>query len=420
MTQTSNTVAFTVSAAPTAPSWFVSQTNKTWVALAGGSGYGSAWQNGNRLYDVRPSPEVSSAYQDMFRAWNGACVMQATGEYIKAAEGGHATYTGNEAYALALRQETPAWSRLIDPTTSANITTAEVAYNAPYVSYLDGQPRTSHGWFSRVCSASHIWLTRTSDNVGSLTWTTDVWSLDRNNLSEKWVYRGRLWTSIPSPGSAFIYSSGPGAYDSVANRIWRAPNQTTGSIPSVAYIDVTTCVAAGAQSSSGPQTPGSTQVAAGGWTDLDNYAWSAVVTDSSPRVWVCGTDNGGIKVMNAESPGSWTTKSVTGSLAGTSAWGGGYSPAHGAIFISGISPGSTTNAAVKKITVPADPINGTYVVTDVTNGAGSATPSVNGNTPWNGSFGQVQLIEDMGNGEAALVSATSHLGPAYVYKLTGA
>lgn len=399
-----------------APAWFVNQQSQTWTQIAGGSGMTQAWQKGARIFDVKPSPlpPGNDGINAVHNNWTGGCASQSRGEYYIPAQGGHDGYYGNEIYALALRNEVPTWQRIWGPTPNAQILTADLGYNPPATSHADGSPRPTHGWFTPQCSNDdRIWLVGSpaySNPVG--TWGTSVYSISRLNLAPGWTYHGRLWTSVPggAPGSSFGFQSGPCAYDRVGNLMYAAADMATND--GISSFNVASCVAAGPQNqSTGPAVPSRVLINEG-FTGL-NGAWSAVLQNYSVRYWVVGRPSTSrLWILNPQNTAAGFQERAT---SGTGSWSQGcgavYVAAHNAIYVAGVETGAT----VRKLTVPADPLTGAWQWSTITNGAGSATPQAG--FQYNGTFGKLQVIEDMGNGQAALVLMSNVEGATFVYKL---
>jgi len=389
-----------------APAWFTAMKDNTWANVA----------STGTIYAVRPLPEPPGAegVSAVCNDWTGATANQATGEYLFVAQGGHNGYYGNEIYALSLRSETPAWQRIWGPTPNAQISTSEFGCNAAYTGYPDGSPRTTHGWFSNfVSNDGRMWVTLV-DACPSGTWTTEVYSILRSNLSAGWTYHGRQWATVPGLrcGSTFGFQSGPGAYDPVGNKIYRSADFATDS--SICEIDVAAAVSAGAQAHTGPRVPGSNiydlyQVAF-------SNAWSVVLDDYSPRCWVIGSVSGDrLYISNLEtSPGTFVQKTPTGTPTGfDSGVNGVYHRQSRSILVGGYEYG----ANIRRLSITGtNPLTAAY--------AWSAMPLDASNTVvpqagMNGTLSKFQIINDMGNGQAAICLLTGVQRPTYVYKVPG-
>ncbi len=210
-----------------APAWFVAQTPGVWIAIAG--------EPGERVSDVVPSPvpvnpagEVSGSPASIMAAWTGGAVDQARGEYILCANGGHADYSGNEAYALALREAIPRWRRLSDPTPNN-----QIFYNEPPGASGavngDGRPRAMHSTFEAF-GDGRVWFglqNAYASPAGGL--SKAVWSYNRDALGAAatplpwtasnlgpWEFHGMVPT--PYDGSALKF--GVSVFDRVGHKVW--------------------------------------------------------------------------------------------------------------------------------------------------------------------------------------------------------
>ncbi len=414
-----------------APAWFEDAGELAILRVAGGSGYGSAWQNGSRINDVAASPVTFPGINGLegiagiMNDWTGGCAYQAGKQLLLPAQGGHYGYRGNEVYALRLGQDVPAWYRLNDPTATPTLTALDHDFNTPYTGFSDGSPGTTHGWFSVFCTtAGRIVMTFFDDDPDG-EYTTECFSIDVNNLGAGWTFHGRLWNPWPGPANSwFIYQSGPGAYDAVNNVIYRAAEGAVDDpAKGIAKIDVATMLAAGGQNTStGPQTPGVTHYGNEGWgssstTGLGD-AWSVILDDMTPPCWVCGATKSGelrLWIRDLSSPSSsWTLKTTSGSPTGfISAANAVYHKPSNSILVWGEECGATL---YKLAITGSNPLTATYVwsIVSLTGTAPAADAG------YNGTYGKMQMIEDMGNGQSALVLATQVGAPSYVVKLPAA
>lgn len=393
-----------------APAWFTAMKDNTWTTVAGGSG--------QTLASVCPSPLPPGAegQNAVMNDWTGGCSNQTTGEYLLPAQGGHNGYYGNEIYALALRDAAPAWKRIWGPTPNTLIITNDLpCSNPPYTGYADNSPRSTHGWFQQLCSSDgRIWTTM-QDADPSGCWTSEVYSIDRSNLSAGWTFHGRLWITKPV---SFGYQSGPGTYDPVANKIWRAGDYATDN--GIAGIDVETALAAGEQPHTGSNpVPGGTLYNAylSGNTTLSG-GWSVVLHDMSPRCWLIGsTQTGLINLVNLEGdPSKLTRVTTTGSPAGlTGHVGAVYHRASHSILVGG----SEYGVEIRRLSISGtNPLTATYAWSALPLDASNTVVPSNGSS-YQGTYSKFQMIEDMGNGQAAICLVTSVTGPTYVYKVPG-
>ena len=405
-----------------APAWFESIEANTWIEIAGGASFGASYQNGSTIRAVSPNPsdypngQGAEGVSAVTNVWTGACTYQIGGEYIIPCQGGHNAYYSNEVYSLALRQAVPTWRRIWGPTPNAQIVRNEYSpsYNPPYTGYEDGAPRTSHGWYSLICTSTGRLITTFQDANPSGTWDTGCYSLDLNKPGLGWTFHGRLWATIPGgqPGSTFAYQSGPGAYDPVSNRFYRAAE---GAVSYGAVgVDVATMLAAGGQSKViGPQVPGSTlydlYISGGPLAD----GWSTILDDMSPRCWVIGSpSDGALYIMDLSNPTKgFIKKSTNGSPTGfMGALGATYHKASKSILVGGKEIGNN----IRRLSIIGNnPLTATYTWSNVS--ISGATPTAS--TQYAGTFSKFQMIEDMGNGQSAIVMTTSVDGPTYVAKI---
>jgi hypothetical protein len=100
------------------PPWFTALPPNKWTPTAMGTAGSAPWQQGAMIADVRrPCPYGAKAnFQDLSRAWNGACVNPDDNELLLVLNGGHAARQSNDAWALSLGTNRPAWSLIADPT----------------------------------------------------------------------------------------------------------------------------------------------------------------------------------------------------------------------------------------------------------------------------------------------------------------
>jgi hypothetical protein len=249
----------------TAPSWFTAMPDKTWTAIAGGTGFGSSYQNGKTIGNVAPTPSPPGAegYYGALDDWTGACVSQSLKEMYLPAQGGHNGYYGNEVYCLNLSAAQPTWSVIWGPTPNANISTGDPSsYNnvSWLYEYSDGSAPATHSWDSHIYCDNNgrIWLT-IGDASPSGIWSTTTYSIDRNNTAAGWMFHGRLAAYVTSAevnAYNFLWQEGPGAFDPVTNTIWQGADQCVDGIGGVFTIPCATTVSAGGQNqSTGPRSP---------------------------------------------------------------------------------------------------------------------------------------------------------------------
>jgi hypothetical protein len=440
------TITFNVEATG-APSWFSAQSVKTWTAVASGATLQAAFSGQSVL--------SGATFPTMAQAWTGGCVDQVRGDLIYPALGGHDDYRGNEVYACRIRAETPAWYRLNDHTPSSSmVTTGTSTASTPGAQgwdpggfaamWADGRMRAVHGWESACYANGRVWYPSQSSPTGSGNSTGHAWSFDRG------------FAGLPSgPGGtplAWANNAGPWEWLGTAS----AGNKTTsvqddvGVGPSYALDPVTGLIwtAVGNANASWMVRYGSlnTQTEAiqftnynSGW-DTPEFRWSCVVYDPAwdgvagdPnntcrwRYWVgiAPNSNGlivlNLKAANPYATSAWVGVVATSNTSALSAAGLGavyHKPSRSILLGDPASMGSS----IYKLRVPTNG-DGTYAggvwqVSTIT-AAGGANPGTgfgDGGTGWR-AYSKFNIINDMGNGQSALVCCGGVTLPTYVYKL---
>ena len=114
------------------PSWLNGVAVGQWVEIAGSSfsvlGVSMTGSNG------------SGADSQIVNSWNGFALKPSTSTIYSVANGGHDDYWGNEVAAIDLRQNAPAWTRLLESSPSSAVT----GPTSPY--YDDGKPCSCHSY----------------------------------------------------------------------------------------------------------------------------------------------------------------------------------------------------------------------------------------------------------------------------------
>jgi hypothetical protein len=365
----------------TAPNWFNNMADRTWATPVT-----------NTLDSVRPAnpPGIHAA---ICNAWTGACVDQQNGEYILAANGGHGDYAGNEVYACALRQDSPSWVRLTDPSSTGGGTDGT---RTP-MNYADGKPRAVHGYNRCTWGNGRVWYAGMDGASPSGAWSLACYSFKRS--TREWTYHG-----IPANNTSGSYSweGGPAAYDRVGNRVW--------SVAQYGLQDGGYSV----DCSTGAMTPHN-------WVLSGNpfgQAWSVIAHDL--RLWIVGSvTEGKLKILNLNNVGAgWTTITTSGAPDGFAAGTGAvYHPPSRAILVWNTSYGGS----IRKLAIPGNPLSGTYAwSTVIPASANTISPPGQLDSDFRGAYSKFNLIEDMGNGRSALVFVGRTTGQTFVYKLPAA
>lgn len=379
----------------TAPSWFVNMPDKTWTMIAAGSSRSdlSGWQRGSRVADVFPSSSIGgNGPRYVCEAWNGACVAQDRGELILAANGGHGNYAGNEVYACDIRGATPRWTRLTNPSVASGGSESNGDYG-------DGRMRSVHGWHRCTWGAGKVWYAGMDGMYVSGMWSTRCWSFDRNALGDgPFPVANAPWRNLGLglPQSSGVNGeAGCASYDRVGNRVWSS---------------------VGAYANSAGQSFYSINCATNAISQHDfalqggRPRWCALAHDL--RVWVLGCPyEGKLELVDLANPVRTINSVPTGSPSGLEdGVGAVYHQRSRAIFCWDGYGGN-----IRKLSIPSNPLTGTYTWSQVTPASGNpVSPSAPSDT---GTYSKFNLIEDMGNGQSALVVINKTDEPVYVFKL---
>lgn len=119
------------------PAWRQGMAQWEWKELAGTAAFSGA----------KPTDTRYGAASGRLDAWNG---FAASGKSVYiAGMGGHADYSGNEAYKLDLSVASPSWAMLREPSAWEDRLT-NVAY------FADGRPNSAHLYYSLWCIGNEI------------------------------------------------------------------------------------------------------------------------------------------------------------------------------------------------------------------------------------------------------------------------
>lgn len=119
------------------PAWRNALAQWQWVELTGTAAFSGA----------KPTDTRYGAASGRLDAWNG---FAASGKSVYiAGMGGHADYSGNEAYKLDLSVASPSWAMLREPSAWEDRLT-NVAY------FADGRPNSAHLYYSLWCVGNEI------------------------------------------------------------------------------------------------------------------------------------------------------------------------------------------------------------------------------------------------------------------------
>lgn len=428
------------------PSWFAAQTEKTWVAKAANSDQTLLYANQNPPQNGGAS--FPGASFDICKIYDGGVVDQSRGEYLLAANGGHDNYRGNEVYACRIKSETPYWYRLLDRTPSAqvlaigstgsgasstsNLVSGQGWTPAGYAAMFgDGRMRSQHGWHSNIFANNRVWYPNQSSTTGVGFSTAHAWSFNRNHpgLPQTPSRTPLTWSNDVGPWEWLGTTSGGlrgdtdrgldfgiapvAAHDPISGLIWCAAEANETS----RWMSLNTSTEA-ITSYSG----------AGGSI---RATWATVAYDPS------GSDLWRYLVLNSrdfptrlylldlkQATPSWSFVTVSNSTPAQSGLGAVYHAPSRSVLCFDASDGNR-GGTITKIRVPTSGnayAGGTWNVSTISPAGGGADPSTGVPTGGGAAQGQYtwskfNIINDMGDGRAALVVCMDTTLPVYVYKL---
>ena len=387
--------------APTAPDWFLSATADQW-------------------FTVPATNTAASVGEIEFGNFTGSGFNQERLEFVDALADGHTTGWENPIVILPLGDEAPTWIRLCDSSLLADRTNGPAtntlmnAGSPGDLLYNDGVPRSAHFWNSGQWPVDgDIWFPIFNGTYANGKHGTQVMSLDRDAItsppitaaasSSLYTYHGH---GVPSGFSGFGQSAlnieaQSSARDYDTGLIWtHAQLSSTGAYPfwSVDPSDGTVTQYA----SFGGAFPGGGATLRRSMSFITDGHW-IIISPISGTVWVQDLSNltsSGIRqAIESGSPPYGENNALD-------RCGVGFNPDTRIAYVHRPANGRT----LYTLQVPTDVWNGTYTW-------GSTTPS--GSTPsGSGQYSHFQLIRDMGNGQAALLSCGDLNGGPWMVKLS--
>lgn len=418
----------------TAPAWWASAPEGQWTAIAGTSG--------QRIADKTPSPipDMSDLGTDgnpamITRGWTGATVDQRRREYLMVCNGGHGDYGGNEAYALSLLDAAPAWRRIADPTPNSFLTTRNTTNGV--LTYGDGRPRSDHtsGW--PVWGDGRVWFgAQSAVASGEGAAAAGVYSFNRDALGtaltpmahtslggtiNPYELHGRV-TDIPLAADANgAYTFGCGAWHRWRHEAWYFAgfgyDRTTNYYWKVGTLGATRGVSASYIANNG--NPFFNACFAACAHDLDIYIVGDAGNFGNARRFA---------VFHPSRAGASNAFEIVTNVTGTS-----YYPPYlkscTALYLAKqncfvIVDPKYNGKVLYKLQIPTTTVagrkvynaSGQWVWSQIT--PAGATPAVDAGDA--GTYGRVSLVEDMGDGQSALVYLGDVTAATYVYKIPAA
>lgn len=388
---------------PEMPSWFGSMTDKTWAAVAGGAGYGSTYQNGNRAADV--ISDAGTTGPNLMAAYTGACVCGT--RLVHPACGGHGDRSLNDVISVNVRSEQPGY--VLNRAETSDRSGGDTSNNGA-ANYGDGRPRSIHGYERFVGTPTAAWLTAMDAMAtGGVSYSSSAsfrFNIDGNG---DWDAYSQALDNTQWSGGAWL--GGASCYDPTTGYIWTFAQGTSLSTDYCCYVrDASTGTVVRRYKGYMPY----------------GYGQAKVLWNKSPKVIVLAEGfNPSLRYLDIsslpadDSTISFTALTTSGTIllpGGGSAHGGMvYHPAGGSLYF---WDGTGTRSSINKVPIPNDVTGGTYTGSTVAaDGSNTVTPSA---AQANGTFGRFNLIENVGEGRDALVIVNAITEPLYVYKLPAA
>lgn len=368
-------ITFNVSGPGGAPAWFTAMADKTWATPVT-----------NTLDSVKPATLYGS-HNAICTAWTGGYADQTRKEFGLCANGGHGDYGGNETYVVKMNVAAPAWVRLNNPSVASGGVDAFNAKN----DYGDGKMRAVHGWHRCTFGEDKVWYAGMDGTYSSGVQSSACWSFNRSSLT--WQYLG---LGIPSPGGGNLNTeAGAACYDPTSRKVWSTAVGGNAAGQGVWSVDC--------------QTNAITQYAMDFGSGKPRWGAAGL-----GYAFFGDTQNGRIGVINTSNPGAGITfRTPTGGTFPGDSYGCVYHAASRALLL-----WHANGSSIIKIAIPANPLTGTYTISTIT-AAPSNIVTPTGAQP-NGTYSRFNIIEDMGNGQSALVVVNSTTGATFVYKLPAA
>lgn len=357
------------------PAWFAAMPDRTWATPV------SNWLGAEGVLDPRANGVLRGATgpASIVIAWTGMGCDQERRTLFTLGNGGHNDYYGNEVYSVSLGTDSPAWVRRRDGSDPSDGDTVPI--------WDDGRPSSDHTGFHTV-AAEGRWFKLGMGSVNYTGFSRGYWWEYDVGGTEDWINHGdRGYASVALAVSA--------AYDPATRRLIQVrPNN---SRPAFLFADLDTMETID-------------EVIA----DINNAGGHAASVDTTHRIlalWPPGSNDRLYTLALDDPHAGLGMLPLTGGPPGKPAihwhapsraflsWGG-----DGSVWLARPVVRDGRYESIRWETVPPDsPAN--------------APPA----GPGQGMYNKVQLIDDMGNGQSALVVVPRWGAPdVFVYKVPAA
>lgn len=374
-----------------APSWFTNASEGQWFQVPASNTSG----------DI-------GVPEGAYAGYSGAGVDQIRREYTLTCTGGHTNSSDNGVYVLELGREVPVWAELVQNSTNINSGDAGNIGNA---AYPDGNPRSVHQWnASGIPVGDSIWLPSMTGQYQAGTFGSQVWELDRGSITNPpvspanapWTFHGH---GVPESQSmsGLILEGGPAAYDPDTGLIWFVCDKSSfGVYPLWSINTVNGDIQRYPTWPERFPAPGTVSLNRGIMFIVDGHAF--LMGRYSQNMWRLDLSNvpgNGLEVVTE----GGSIPSYDPVLSAAAAH---YHPATRKVYIYKPEHGST----IYTLDVPTDVVNGTFSWGTIA--AGGTPPTVVG---LNTDYSHFNIVQDMGNGQGALLTNNFPNLPTFMYKL---
>lgn len=365
----------------TAPAWFTGMGDKTWAAPL------SNWLGASGVKD--PLADTTNAGNDGHSAlisnWTGMLADEERRTIAMLGNGGHAGYNGNEVYSCDLGLNPPAWVRRRNATPSVP--------GVDMTKWPDGRPVSDHT-AQLQCAGGGRWF-----KFGLASTNYNGWA----HYESWWEYSLATEDYINRSSSAYSLSSSVLAVDGLAlfdsiDRNFLIFHKNFVS-PGIGVVDSDTLALK--------------QGANPGGFGTSNTLTAAI--DTRRRLLLVRMDIG-CEVWNLE----------TFTKLGTITPSGAQPTLHSSLYYHEPSDAFITwdgGSGIRKLkpTANAQGTNYTALAWSTVTPAGGSTATPPGSGPGQGMYNKVQLLQNMGNGQSALVIVPQYAAPdVFVFKLPSA
>jgi hypothetical protein len=360
-----------------APAWFLRQAHKQWATPV------SNWLGASGVKDPLATTQPNAGttgHKAIITAWTGMGADQTRKTIWMAGNGGHADYAGNEVYSCDLNVDSPAWIRRRDASLAPSNN------QQVWTKWADATPPADHSGMHQV-AAEGRWFKL---GLGSPNWLgppggTQAWEF--NPGTNTWIDRGNTWI-------ADTYAiTGCAVFDPINRQLIKI--RASGS-PAVQFVALDTMA---------------TVLTTGRDMGSSSIIIASVDTQNRVLLWRAGDYPNFVFVLDLDNKGAgWSTIPVSGNAP----------PVTHAFHWHAASRAFITWDGGSGISKLTPTLNGrTYTAATWSSAAGSGGPAPVRDTEL--MYNKIQLIQDMGNGEAALVVVPRYGSPdVYVMRLSGA